>query len=68
MGRLSGLLREITGALTGDRRTEARGRAQERAAEVGGTVDQASLSEQLEEVREEHGDVPLRDDEEAPPD
>ncbi len=62
MGRLTGLLREVTGALTGDRRTEARGRAEEEAARHGGTVSDEQVAEALEEVREEHGDVPLPDE------
>ena len=65
MGKLTGLLREITGAITGDRRTEARGRAEERAADGGGRVTDETIGQELEEVREEHGDVPLR--EEGPP-
>ena len=62
MGKLTGLLREITGALTGDRRTEARGRAEERAAERGTPVTDESLARNMEEVRKDHGDVPLRED------
>ena len=62
MGKVMGLLREITGALTGDRRTEARGRAEGEAAGQGTPVTGESLAADLEEVREEHGDVPLRHD------
>jgi uncharacterized protein YjbJ (UPF0337 family) len=65
MGKLTGLLKEVTGALTGDRRTEARGRAEEAAADRGVPLTDDEVAEELEEVREEHGDVPLR--EEAPP-
>jgi uncharacterized protein YjbJ (UPF0337 family) len=61
VGKLTGLLKEITGSITGDRRTEARGRAEERAAERGGPVTDESIAQELEEVREEHGDVPLRE-------
>ena len=72
MGRLSGLLREITGALTGDRRTEARGRAEERAAaerQAGpdGDVTREAVEEHLQDMREEHGDIPRREDGDVPP-
>lgn len=62
MGKLTGLLREITGALTGDRRTEARGRAEERAADRDTPVTDESVDRRLKEVREQHGDIPLRED------
>jgi uncharacterized protein YjbJ (UPF0337 family) len=67
VGKLSALLKEITGALTGDRRTEARGRAEEDAAERGEPVTDRAVAEELEEVREEHGDVEPRDDGIGPP-
>ena len=62
MGTVMGLLKELTGALTGDGRTEARGRAEKQAVEKGSPVTDDSVTADLEEVREEHGDVPLRED------
>ncbi len=59
MGKVTAPLKEITGALTGDRRTEARGRAEELAAERGEAVTGESVAAQLQEVREQHGDIPL---------
>ena len=59
VGRITALLREVTGALTGDRRTEARGRAEEAAAERGAQVGEPQVSDALREVREEHGDLPV---------
>ncbi|HZQ58423.1 MAG TPA: hypothetical protein VFA84_10315 [Acidimicrobiales bacterium] len=64
MGKLTGLLRELTGALTGDRRTEARGRAETKAAHEGAPVTDASVERDLDAVREQQGDIRPR---EGPP-
>ena len=50
-------MKEITEALTGDRRTEARGRAEEHAAEYAAPVTKGSVTEHLDDVRRQHGDV-----------
>jgi len=52
------MLKEITGALTGDRRTQAHGRAEEAAAAQDTAVTDDDRRRALDDVRKQHGDIP----------
>ena len=52
--RVKGKVEEAVGWATGDRRVEAKGKAEE---ETGETPDDATLEDVEDEVREAHGDT-----------
>jgi uncharacterized protein YjbJ (UPF0337 family) len=57
---MKGKVKEIVGAVTGDRRVEAEGRAEEKVARPDLPVDEATnevVDEEHEAVRKDHGDI-----------
>jgi uncharacterized protein YjbJ (UPF0337 family) len=56
MGKLTGRLTEFLGRWTNDRRTEAKGRVEQKAPEAPEVPEQA-VEQEKEQVRREHGDV-----------
>jgi uncharacterized protein YjbJ (UPF0337 family) len=58
---LKGDVKEIVGAVTGDRRVEAEGRADKRVANPDDPVDEATdevVGQETDEVRQQHHDIP----------
>jgi len=58
---LMGEVKETVGAVTGDRRVEAEGRAEKRAADPDDPVDEVTdevVDRETHEVREDHNDIP----------
>ena len=57
---MKGKVKEIVGAVTGDRRVEAEGRAEEKVARPDLPVDEVTdevVDEEHEAVRKDHGDI-----------
>ncbi len=57
---MKGKLKEVLGAVTGDRRVEAQGRAEKKVARPDVPVDAVTdevVDDEQESVREDHGDV-----------
>ncbi len=57
---MKGKVKEIVGAVTGDRRVEAEGRAEEKVARPDLSVDEVTdevVDEEHEAVRKDHGDI-----------
>ncbi len=52
--RVKGKVEEAVGWATGDRRTEAKGRVEEK---TGDSPDESTIEDAEDEVREDHGDV-----------
>jgi uncharacterized protein YjbJ (UPF0337 family) len=57
LAEFKGKVKEALGAFTGDRREEAEGRVEQRAAEEHGKVTDASLRQEEDLVRKAHGDM-----------
>jgi len=60
MSKLKGEIKEIAGALTGDREVEAKGRVERRAADPSDPVQEVTeeqVNEEEQLVRERHGDI-----------
>jgi xanthine dehydrogenase YagT iron-sulfur-binding subunit len=57
LAELKARMKAALGAFTGDRRTEAKGRIEERAAETHVVVTEARLLHEEDEVRRAHGDM-----------
>lgn len=60
MGDIPGKIKEVLGWLTGDRRVEAKGRVEQKAADPGAKVEDVSeeaVDEEQQDVRVEHGDI-----------
>jgi uncharacterized protein YjbJ (UPF0337 family) len=53
MGKLTARITEFLGQWTNDRDTEAKGRAEQKAAEPG----EQDIEQEKEQVRRDHGDV-----------
>lgn len=58
MGERAGKITEKLGQWTNDRETEAKGRAEQETPD--GEVDEQELTEEVDEVRREHGDTQSR--------
>ncbi len=59
MGRLTAMIKEVAGYLTGDRRVEAKGRVEERVADPGDPLSvetDENVHEEELEVRRERGE------------
>jgi uncharacterized protein YjbJ (UPF0337 family) len=57
---VKGKIKEVLGALTGDRRVEAEGRAEEKVARPDVPVDEVTdevVDDEHESVRKDHGDI-----------
>jgi uncharacterized protein YjbJ (UPF0337 family) len=57
---VKGKIKEVLGALTGDRRVEAQGRAEEKVARPDVPVDEVTdevVDDEHESVRKDHGDI-----------
>lgn len=57
MAGRAGKITEKLGQYTNDRETEAHGRVQQESSD--GEVDEDDLAEEVDQVREEHGDLGL---------
>lgn len=59
MSKTTGKAKAVVGWATGDRDVEAKGRAEERAADPADPTDEVTgetVAEEREQVREDHGD------------
>ncbi|MDQ6617925.1 MAG: CsbD family protein [Actinomycetota bacterium] len=67
--RVKGEVKEVVGAVTGDRGTEAAGRAEQRVADPQEPEQEEtdeSVRRQAHAVRQDHHDVPAESDREGP--
>jgi uncharacterized protein YjbJ (UPF0337 family) len=56
--KAKGDVKEVVGALTGDRRVEAEGRVEQRAADADAPVTDDTVDQEERHVKKDHHDVP----------